>query len=95
MATNNKTANVTEEEKVPQENPKAKAKEEEKVPLLIPLGGDGEDPEWTGGVNGKMYKIKKGEPVMVPKSLYKVYQNSELQEVTARKNRERFKEVEL
>lgn len=37
---------------------------------------DGESPDETVGINGKMYKIQKGEPVEVPLSVAKVIWNS-------------------
>lgn len=86
---------VLEEAKVE----KAEVKEEvdyydELVPIFIPLE-DNDSGELTVGFNGTIYKIKKGQEVMVPRKLAIIIRNSNAQAVAMRQYSESVKEQEL
>lgn len=65
-------------------------KEKPRVRIMIPYI-EGEDPEQTVGVNGKWYKIIKGEEVEVPSCVASVLSNSNKAMKTALENRKKFK----
>lgn len=44
--------------------------------ITLPLTSEKQD-DVTVGINGKFYKIKRGEPVEVPAEVYEVLMNSE------------------
>jgi len=64
-------------------------KKEDRVKVMIPFI-EGDDPELTVGVNGKFYKIIKGEEVEVPRAVASILSNSYKQEKAAMQNRKRF-----
>lgn len=66
----------------------------EKVPCFIPYV-EGEPEEVTVGFNGKLYKIKKGEEVQVPRFIYEILVNSGKQRMAAHKKQEELANVEL
>ena len=66
-------------------------KNPETIRISIPYV-DGEDPEQVVGINGKLYKIRKGEPVDVPYDVWMVLENSGKQVMAAKQNREKLKE---
>lgn len=67
---------------------------EEKVPIFIPLI-DGEAGDMVVGHNGIIYKIKRGQEVMVPRKLAIIIQNSNAQAVAMREFSESIKNQEL
>ena len=66
----------------------------ELVPCFLPYV-DGEPEETTVGFNGKLYKIKKGEEVMVPRFIYEILVRSGKQQLKAHKKQEELANVEL
>lgn len=52
-------------------------KTDDRVAVKIPRAKKGEETFITASVNGKVYKIKKGETVMVPPSVAEVLNNVE------------------
>lgn len=56
---------------------------------------DGEEDEITVGVNEKLYKVKRGEEVLVPRAVAVVIRNSNLQARVARAYSDSVKNVEL
>lgn len=66
----------------------------ELVPCFIPYV-EGEPEEVTVGFNGKLYKIKKGEEVEVPRFIYEILVNSGKQRMAAHKKQEELANVEL
>lgn len=50
---------------------------QEKVPIRIPLAARGEENFITASVNGRVFKIRKGETVEVPKPIAEVLQQAE------------------
>lgn len=74
-------------EEAPIEEAPAEKSEPEKVKVLIPYV-PGEDPEQVVGLNGKLYKIRKGETVEVPVGVAKILENSGKQNMLARKFKE-------
>ena len=51
---------------------KAEAKKDEYVFVTVPRAHDGSGNFLIAGLNGKMYKIKRGEPVKVPVDLARI-----------------------
>ena len=66
----------------------------EKVPCFIPYV-EGEPEEVTVGFNGKLYKIKKGEEVEVPRFIYEILVNSGKQRMANHRKQEELANVEL
>lgn len=64
----------------------AKARAEEKVAFFVQYV-DGQETEVTAGYNGTLYKIKKGEEVLLPRALYDILVQSDKQAVYAAKVR--------
>lgn len=56
---------------------------------------DGEEDEVTVGVNGIMYKVKRGEEVEVPKAVAVVIRNSNLQAKVAKEYSDSIKSVAI
>jgi len=56
---------------------------------------EGEAPDLTVGINGKLYKIQKGKPVEVPIAVAKVIWNSWDQEAALRAYSESVKMQEI
>ena len=52
-------------------------KAEKRVFVKVPRAGSGEDPYQLVGVNGEMFRIKRGERVEVPESVAEVLQNAD------------------
>ena len=50
---------------------------EEIVEMIIPRLRDGKEEDWIGGLNGVIYRIKRGVKVRVPLGLKEIYDNSE------------------
>lgn len=74
-----------------------KAKEvdyDELVPIFIPLE-DNDSGELTVGFNGTIYKIQKGQEVMVPRKIAIIIRNSNAQAVAMRQYSESVKDQEL
>lgn len=67
---------------------------DELVPIFIPLI-DGESGDITVGHNDLLYKIKRGEEVMVPRKLAIIIRNSNAQAVAMRAYSESVKNQEL
>lgn len=68
-----------------------KKEEDERVMVMVPYI-DGQDPEVTVIINGRITKFRKGETVYVPKNVAKVLEDSNKQALVARRNRQKFKE---
>ena len=66
----------------------------EMVPLFIPYV-EGEPEEVTVGFNGKLYKVKKGEDVEVPRFIYEIIVNSGKQRMAAHRKQKELENVEL
>ena len=66
----------------------------ELVEYFIPYT-EGEPEEVTVGFNGKLYKIKKGEDVKIPRFIYEILVNSGKQRMAAHKKQEELANVEL
>ena len=74
---------------------KAAAKPKKKtVTVYLPFV-EGEEDEITVGVNGKMYKVKRGEEVEVPRSVAVVIRNANLQAKMFKEYSDSVKEVAL
>ena len=56
---------------------KKKNDKEPKIAVHLDRATGGEDNYVRVGVNGKMYQIPRGKPVMVPRSVYDVLRRSE------------------
>lgn len=69
---------------------KSVSNEDERVMVMVPYV-EGQDPEVTVIINGRITKFRKGETVMVPKSVAKVLENSNKQVLVARRNREKYR----
>lgn len=52
---------------------------------------EGEDPEVTVIINGRITKFRKGVTVEIPKNVASVLENSNLQMMSAEANRAKFK----
>ena len=78
--------------KKPETEAEAKSvnKEDERVMVMVPYV-EGQDPEVTVIINGRITKFRKGETVMVPKNVAKVLENSNKQVLVARRNREKYR----
>ena len=70
------------------------AKKKKTVTVFLPFI-DGEEDEVTVGVNGKMWKVKRGEEVEVPRCVAVVIRNSNLQARVAKEYSDSVKSVEL
>ena len=66
----------------------------ELVDCFIPYV-DGEPEEVTVGFNGKLYKIKKGEDIKVPRFIYEIIVNSGKQRMANHKKQKELANVEL
>lgn len=66
----------------------------ELVEYFIPYT-EGEPEEVTVGFNGKLYKIKKGEDLKIPRFIYEILVNSGKQRMAAHKKQEELANVEL
>ena len=64
--------------------------EEERVMVMVPYV-EGQDPEVTVIINGRITKFRKGETVRVPRNVAEVLENSNQQMMSALKNQEKFK----
>ena len=73
---------------------KQQEKGNELVDLFIPYV-DGEPEEVTVGFNGKLYKIKKGEDIKVPRFIYEIIVNSGKQRMANHKRQKELANVEL
>lgn len=69
---------------------KSVSNEDERVMVMVPYV-EGQDPEVTVIINGRITKFRKGETVMVPKNVAKVLENSNKQVLVARRNREKYR----
>lgn len=69
-------------------------KKKETVTVYLPFI-EGEEDEITVGVNGKMWKVKRGEEVEVPKCVAVVIRNSNLQAKLAKEYSDSVKSVSL
>ena len=69
---------------------KSVSKEDDRVMVMVPYV-EGQDPEVTVIINGRITKFRKGETVMVPKNVAKVLENSNKQVLVARRNREKYR----
>ena len=78
--------------KKPETEAEAKSvnKDDERVMVMVPYV-EGQDPEVTVIINGRITKFRKGETVMVPKNVAKVLENSNKQVLVARRNREKYR----
>lgn len=68
---------------------KQNAKTEELIPVMIPYV-EGEDPEATIIINGRVTKVRKGVEVKVKPSVAKVIKRSNKQVLIARQNQEKL-----
>ena len=66
----------------------------ELVPCFIPYV-EGEPEEVTVGFNGKLYKIKKGEEVEVPRFINEILVRSGKQQMAVHKKQEQLANVQL
>lgn len=66
----------------------------ELVPCFIPYV-EGEPEEVTVGFNGKLYKIKKGEEVEVPRFIHEILVRSGKQQMAVHKRQEALANVQL
>lgn len=73
---------------------KAKPKKKETVTVYLPYI-EGEEDEITVGVNGKMYKVKRGEEVDVPRAVAVVIRNANLQAKVFKEYSDSVKNVAL
>jgi len=69
-------------------------KKKDTVTVYLPFV-EGEEDEITVGVNTKMYKVKRGEEVEVPKAVAVVIRNSNLQAKVAKEYSDSVKEVAI
>lgn len=69
-------------------------KKKDTVTVYLPFV-EGEEDEVTVGVNCKMYKVKRGEEVEVPKAVAVVIRNSNLQSKMAKEYSDSVKSVAL
>lgn len=69
---------------------KSVSNEDERVMVMVPYV-EGQDPEVTVIINGRITKFRKGETVMIPKNVAKVLENSNKQVLVARRNREKYR----
>ena len=69
--------------------PKAE-KNEERVRVMVPYI-EGEDPEVTVIINGRITKFRKGVTVEIPRNVASVLENSNQQMMAAETNRAKFK----
>lgn len=72
----------------------ATKKKDESVTVYLPFI-EGEEDEITVGVNGKMWKVKRGEEVEVPRCVAVVIRNSNLQSKLAKEYSDSVKSVAL
>lgn len=72
----------------------ATKKKNEFVTVYLPFI-EGEEDEITVGVNGKMWKVKRGEEVEVPRCVAVVIRNSNLQSKLAKEYSDSVKSVAL
>lgn len=72
----------------------AKKEEPKRVTTFIPYI-EGEDPELTVGVNGVMYKIRKGEEVEVPVEVMEVIHHSNQQIMAFEQQRKELQSQDL
>lgn len=71
-----------------------KKPEKKTVTVYIPFV-EGEEDELTIGINGVMYKVKRGEEVEVPRAVAVVIRNSNLQAKLAKEYCESVKNVAI
>ena len=64
--------------------------EEQRVRVMVPYI-EGEDPEVTVIINGRITKFKKGVTVEIPKNVASALENSNQQMMAAETNRAKFK----
>lgn len=83
---------VTEAEKKLREEDQKRGNE--LVPCFIPYV-EGEPEEVTVGFNGKLYKIKKGEEVEVPRFINEILVRSGKQQMAVHKRQEELANVQL
>lgn len=69
--------------------PKAE-KDEDRVRVMVPYI-EGEDPEVTVIINGRITKFRKGVTVEIPRNVASVLENSNQQMMSAETNRAKFK----
>ena len=72
--------------------PKAKKDkdDEQRVRVMVPFI-EGEDPEVTVIINGRITKFKKGVTVEIPRNVASVLENSNQQMMSAIDNQQKFK----
>lgn len=92
-------AEADAKEKAETEAEKALREEQQKigmelVPCFIPFV-EGEPEEITVGFNGKLYKIKKGEEVEVPRFIHEIIVRSGKMQMANHKRQEALADVEL
>lgn len=78
----------------PTKEVEVKTKDAPRVRIMLPYV-EGEDPDQVVGLNGVMYKVRKGEPVDVPEGVAEVLRLSNKQIMDSIETKRQLKDQEL
>ncbi len=65
-----------------------------KVRMMLALNGDGGSEIWEGGINGRFFRIKRGETVEAPQNVADMIRLNEMTRAAGQAQIQRFRRME-
>lgn len=65
-----------------------------KVRMMLALNGDGGPEIWEGGINGRFFRIKRGETVEAPRNVADMIRLNEMARAAGQAQIQRFRRME-